>query len=272
MIYEQSEITELLNCEHCSHPYDEYYPPRILPCCEKTICYKCVQITQSKVKDNIFKCIACNQDEKIPSNGFIVNRAVVRLIAKQPKEISRGQEAEKLKQNIREVENLNNKLIFEMGNGEYLVNEDCKELRRQVQLAKEEKIQEINKHCDALFVKIDIFEEKCISKYNEMNEPKQKANELINLVNDSIQQQNMYMRQLNIDDKDTMARNEKMSELKEKIETERKNIKKSMFENQIMRFEANKTLLEKDFLGKLILGKFDLDVISFIEYHFFLNL
>jgi hypothetical protein len=169
MIYEQSEITELLNCEHCTQPYDEYYPPRILPCCEKTICYKCVQLTQSKVKDNNFKCIACNQDEKIPSNGFIVNRAVVRLIAKQPKEISRGQEAEKLKENIREVENLNNKLVFEMGNGEYLITEDCKELRRQVQLAKEIKMQQLEKLSDSMLDEIDDFEKVKLNEHFKKN-------------------------------------------------------------------------------------------------------
>ena len=31
----------------------------------------------------------------------------------------------------------------------------------QVQLVKEEKIEEINKDCDALFLKIDTYEEKC---------------------------------------------------------------------------------------------------------------
>jgi hypothetical protein len=34
-----------------------------------------------------------------------------------------------------------NKLIFEQENGEHLITEDCQELRRQVQLAKEEKIE-----------------------------------------------------------------------------------------------------------------------------------
>jgi hypothetical protein len=78
--------------------------------------------------------------------------------------------------------------IFEIENGEYLITEDCRELRRQVQLAKEEKIEEINKHCDALILKLDAYEERCKSKYKEMNESKKKANELIKFVNELIQQ------------------------------------------------------------------------------------
>jgi hypothetical protein len=63
-----------------------------------------------------------------------------------------------------------NKFVIE--NGEYLIAEDCRELRRQVQLTEEEKIEEINKHCDALILKIDAYEERCKSKYKEMNKQK----------------------------------------------------------------------------------------------------
>jgi len=261
MIYEESEIKELLNCEHCYQPYGEYYSPRILPCCGKTICFVCDQLTENQIKHNKYKCIACNKEETIPCNGFLVNNVVVKLLAKQPKEISSGNEAEKLKQNICDLEVLVNKLIFEQENGEHLITEDCQELRRQVQLAKEEKIEEINQQCDLLFIKIDTYEKTCISKYKEMNDAKKKANELIKSVNESIQQQNAYLRQLKIDDNETSECNQKMDELKKQIEKERKIIKKSMFDNQIMKFEVNVTQLNGEILGKLILREFDFTVI-----------
>jgi len=53
-----------------------------------------------------------------------------------------------------------------------------------------------------------------------------------------------------------------MDELKEQIEKERKNIKKSMFDNQIMKFEVDVTQLNGEILGKLILRKFDFTVIN----------
>jgi len=80
--------------------------------------------------------------------------------------------------------------MFEMGNGKHIITEDCKELRKQVQLAKEKKTEEINQQCDALFLKIDTYKEKCPKKYEEMNEPKLKVKVLIKLVNDSIIHQN----------------------------------------------------------------------------------
>jgi hypothetical protein len=262
-IYEESEIKDLLKCEHCSKPYGDYYPPKILSCCGKTACNTCVMQIENQLKNNKYKCIACSELDTMPKNGFNVNHAVAKLIEKQPKEIPRGLEAENLKQNLGELHDLVKKLLFEMENGEYLITEDCRELRRQVQLAKEEKIEEINKYCDALIVKIDTYEEECKSKYKQMNEQKEKANDLINLVNKSINQQNAYLRQLAIDDKEVFECNQKMNQLKTQIENERKSIKKSMLSNQTMKFEANKTKISEKILGELILLKFEFTVIIY---------
>ena len=262
MFFEQSEIIDLLKCENCSQQYDEYSPPRILPCCGKTLCYTCIQSIEKQLKNNKFKCIACNKEDTIPNNGFQINNAIVKFISKKPKEISRGIEVDKLKQNLLYLESLVNNLLFEMDNGAYIITEACKELRRQVQLAKEEKIEEINQQCDALFLKIDAYEEKCKSKYKEMNESvKQKANKLIKSVNESIKKQNEYLKQLMIDENEAIKCNQKMDELKAKIEEERKNIKKSMFDNQIMKFETNTATIGEEFLGKLMQHTFDFTVI-----------
>ena len=261
MFYQESEIKSLLYCAHCSQPYDEYYKPRILPCCNKTICNTCVHLIEKQTKDNIYKCIACNKYEAMPSKRFQVNTLAVKLLEKQPKEVSRGPEADKFKQNLRDLEILVNRLILAMENGEVFITDECKELRRQVQLAKEEKIQELENHCDALFKKIDSYEEICKIKYKEMNEAKQKTNELIKIVNDSIRQQNAYLSQLTIDDYEVMVKTQKVNELRVKIEKEIKNIEKSIFGNHVMKFEAKKTMTDEELIGKLITSRLDLTVI-----------
>ena len=53
MIYEESEIRELLNCEHCLQSYDEHYEPKILHCCHNKICFKCVHLTEQQVENII---------------------------------------------------------------------------------------------------------------------------------------------------------------------------------------------------------------------------
>ena len=121
----------------------------------------------------------------------------------------------------------------------------------------------ISNKFERILQKIENYEEECINKYKELNESKHQANQLIKLVNDAIQQQNTYLMQLKIDDKETLACNEKMNKLKLKIENERKNIKKSMFGDQIMRFEANTSSIDKELIGKLIHHTTDFSVIIF---------
>ena len=118
------DITELLKCEHFFQPYDAYFPPRVLLCCAIKICSTCIQQIEKQVKDNKYKFIVCNEVITMPRNGFQLDRTAARLIGKQPKEISRGLEANKLKQNLNDLENLVNKLIIEMDNGEYTITED----------------------------------------------------------------------------------------------------------------------------------------------------
>ncbi len=219
MFFEQSEIVDVLKCRNCRQLYDEFFPPRLLLCCNMTICYTCVHMIekQSKMKNN-YTCIACNKQEPMQNKGFAINNQIAKLITRKPKEIPKWPEAEKLKQNLGDLDDLVNKLRYEMENGENSITEDCKEQRRHIQLVKEKKIEEINKHCDALLLQIDVYEEKCKSKCKEMNQAKQKANELIKSVNESIKQLDAYLRQLKIDEKETIEYNQKMDELKTFIE------------------------------------------------------
>ena len=228
MFYEQSEIEDLLKCEHCTQPYYEYYPPRTLPCCEKTICYKCIQTIQNSVKDSKFKCISCGEEDSMPKKGFLVNKVISKLIEKQPKEVHRGDEAEKLKQNIVCLEDILNKMSFEMKNGEYLIKEECRELERQVQLIKEKRIEEIEQQTNRFFQKIENFEQKRIRKFHQMQEPLQRADDLINEVNSFIQHKKDYLKQLILNDKETMNSNEKLKEIREKLDKEREELKNEM--------------------------------------------
>ena len=136
MFYDKSEIAELLNCQHCEQPYSEYEPPRILPCCGKTICDKCVNSIRIAA-EKTYKCIVCAEFCTMSgSKGFLVNELIAKLVTKQPKEVSRGKEATKFKSNLQDLNSLAIKLLFETDNGEYIIKEECRELKRQIQLAK----------------------------------------------------------------------------------------------------------------------------------------
>jgi len=82
-------ISELLNCGHCSQPYNEFYSPKILPCCGKTICKTCVEQIEKQVKNFQFKCIVCKQQEMMPKNGFQVNELSVKILTSSAKKLKK---------------------------------------------------------------------------------------------------------------------------------------------------------------------------------------
>lgn len=68
MFCEHSEILNLLKCQHCKLPYDEYNPPKSLPCCSKIICIKCIESIEVGPNKN-FKCILCKENASVPNKG-----------------------------------------------------------------------------------------------------------------------------------------------------------------------------------------------------------
>lgn len=58
-----------------------------------------------------------------------------------------------------DIEKKLNETQFELANGEYVIKEYCREMRRQVQLAKEVKIYDLEKASDQFMQKIDAFEQ-----------------------------------------------------------------------------------------------------------------
>lgn len=249
MFYEQSFISNLLKCQNCNLKYDEYDLPRILPCCGKTICKKCLKLIDRQTKNNKFTCILCNEENYIPSKGFPVNELAAKLVSEQPKEVYRGEESEKLKSNLVNLEILTSKLSFEIENGEDMIKEHCIELRRLVQLAAEQRVNEINNYGELLVQQINDYEKDCTKQLAISDETKKQSSNVIFQVNLFLSEQRLYLNRFTINDKETLESNEKFSMLKSVLEKERLNVKKSTFNGKLMKFETSEFGLDQKTLG-----------------------
>jgi hypothetical protein len=98
------------------------------------------------------------EEHSLAKKGFPLNEILVSLLLEQPNEVYRSKESEQLKLNLTKIETLLNELSFDMGHGVDKIKEHCIELRIQVQLAVEHKIQEINEFNDAFIKQIDAAE------------------------------------------------------------------------------------------------------------------
>ena len=140
-----------------------------------------------------------------------------------------------------------------MENSEYLITEECRELIRQVQLAKENRIEEVTVRSESLFEQIEVYKLKCIQKYNQIEgkETLQQTEEKINQINSSIAEHKAYLSRLDISDKKSAVCNEKITELIESVQKEREKIKILMFNNQMLKFQANRSEICDNILGCL---------------------
>ena len=251
MLYESSVITDYLKCHYCTQSFIECDPPRILPCCGKTICKKCVRLIHRQMKNKTYKCIVCKEKSVMPSKGLMVNEAVVKLVSQQPKNIDRDSQTEKRKSSLIDLGNLADKLSAEMKNIKRSIKEHCNELRKEVELATEERINEIKYYTKSMIHTIDRYERECLQNYVEINHSKHEAQEIFNQVKSFFQQQKPNNnQQLRISCQEAMDTNDKLNELKKRVDEERVNLKRLMLNNQLLKFEPNTSPATTKILGE----------------------
>ena len=163
----------ILKCDKCKAPFDEYCQPKFLPCF-KTICTTCELTIQKEAINKRFKCEVCTNDHYIPDDGFVIDETKYALIKAEPMEISRGENYDKLNLNLNKLETLFRMLKDGSDNGIDKIKEHCDEQIRLIQLSTENRIEQINKLNDELIEIIRDFERKCIQSFlNRSNEIKQ---------------------------------------------------------------------------------------------------
>ena len=90
-----------------------------------------------------------------------------------------------------------------------------------------------------MFQRIEIYKASCLQAYREMKEERGKAKQLIKQVNAAIEKQKAYLKQLHLDDSQTIAANQQINKLNKLVEKERKT---AILNGQQMKFEMNKRI------------------------------
>ncbi len=74
MYFETNQVTDVLLCQICECRLDL---PKILPCGEN-ICSLCEKNIQ--VNDQMFDCLVCKEKHKMPENGLIINKPLLKIL------------------------------------------------------------------------------------------------------------------------------------------------------------------------------------------------
>ena len=252
MFYETSFISNLLKCQHCSQPYDQFYKPRILSCCGDSICDTCIESLEKTVIKchKKYKCVLCSKFGFVPVDGFPINQLAVKLASEQPKEAFRGKELRDLKVSLNSLEELNKKLLVEIESADQLhIDKHWDEQNKRIQSSFDNLIQELIKQKDILMQKVNELRLTCKESFKSMS-IKQQTKQVISKVNVFLDEQRNFLNQLQIDDQQILEANQRLDTLCEEVEKERINLTEEKFkisETNLIEFKSREPL--EDLLG-----------------------
>jgi hypothetical protein len=250
--YNQSKIeNDLLKCDQCNLPFDQYCEPKFLPCF-KTICTKCVSKIEEEATNKCFKCEICSRDHCIPDGGFTLNEKIYNLLTCEQMEISRGREYEQLQNNLGKIETFSSRLRFDSDYSKDVIREHCNEQIRLVQLSTENKIEQINKINEVLIKFFKNYEIKCSQSSSKNSDfIKEITNKLFNNIECFLKDKKRYLKQYKTDDEETKMFNKISEELQKELQKENKKLTSFIFGNELIKFKSNSNEINEHELGTI---------------------
>lgn len=254
MFYEESKIKTILDCKNCNQRLDT---PRVLPC-GSNLCSSCVSKLTSEMTDE-FACLTCSKKHTMPKDGFPINEALVSLLQLEPNEISRGDVAKNLRNQLFYIQKDLDHFTSSLEDGVDVIKEHCCNLKNQVQLASEQIILEINTSNEKFISKIEKYEKQCIQIFESKRNEKNELNILIEELKMFHKEWDTYLKELKINDQLMKEASESASCLAEKSNKNKLVLDALVFGGNRLRFIKNNEICGDDLIGKLTSPIPDLD-------------
>jgi hypothetical protein len=254
MYYESNKVENILLCKQCEGKLDT---PKSLPCGE-TICSHCESLVKISNANN-FECLVCNEIHDMPKNGLLTNKPLLAMLSVEPIKISRGKPFDLLENSLDEIQKKLSFIKHGINESTDLVKEYCIDLRNNVQLVTEKTIEQINQFNKDIIAEIDEYEKELIN-FNKNNSKSLVGFDEIAKELDLFHSKNtQYLKQYKVDDDLIIKANEKAKALIQKTEFGIKNLKISIFDGKLLKFEKNNEKLNKSILGitKVPIIRFD---------------
>ena len=254
MFYEENNISDLSNCSKCNERLDE---PRVLSCGD-TICSLCQSTIH--VNNRQYMCIICDKSHFMPEEGLPVNKGLQKLLSRQPIQVYRSPAVESLQKGLGSIRKIMNSLLFSINNGVEKIQEECIELRNQVQLAAEQAIQQLNVFREEMLNEINQFENETIVLYqsNEIdnNETTKTVKELVLFYS----KWHEYLKQGIISHEEILKANDETEKLIVKAKRDEAYLGSLVFGQGVLKFTKKPEKLENTLIGFL-----ELDCLQGIE-------
>ncbi len=252
---------EQLKCKVCIKMFDKYDEPRLLPC-DATICSEC----DAKF-DKEFKCPieSCKKNHLKPKEGFPLNEIIMQIVSSSHEE---DEKFEKLESHFNKIESYFSE--NDVDSADCRIFEFCTEMKTQIQLITEERIQQINEMNESLIKQVDTYRNEFLEDFKKIK--KKSNNSLMHKeIKAFLDEKRKYLKCLKnvqnekaiinfIDDVafTKLNENDKLNELIDKaiiyiskLDDEKTKHENSIFDKKKLEFEVNKKKLDDNFLGTI---------------------
>ena len=165
LMYKIDQVKNLFDCEQCNQLLVE---PVTLPC-GYSVCKRHLdELLENTPKDmNKFDCQLCEEKHYIPENGFFVNKRIQNGLNIKLNSLKLNSVYDKFKREITDAKNNIQKLENLQKYPENYIFEYFEELKRQVDLRREELKLKLDNCSDEIIQSIEITKEDCIKLSKE---------------------------------------------------------------------------------------------------------
>jgi len=198
--FKEEDILDKLKCPSCSEVLTD---PKILPC-GKTICMNCLEkLFASDLKINEFKCKQCKQMHQI--KAYPTNEPLKALLQLKPAEVYRNKSVEELKYNLKKIQTKITEVEDTLKYPVAKINEYCRSIRNQIDLATEKAKQKLDPIHDDLFEQVKLYEELRHFQFDDeheqqLNEKFQQLKQTIKDVREFLAQNINYLKEFKTDE------------------------------------------------------------------------
>ncbi|CAF0737218.1 unnamed protein product [Brachionus calyciflorus] len=214
--------TNFSNCAQCKLIFNS---PRTLPCGE-IVCQNCITI---KTKSNKYKCFFCNDNHRIPKNGFPINRYAEKLVKHN---LTKSSMFDRFTNQIKNIEEeIDNSNINE-NFAKQEINTYCSDLKLKIDLAIEEHFKLINDKREDYFKQIDQFESDCINNLESDKQP------LIDFQTE-VENTKKLLENEKVSNDDLRDRINRVKSIEWKVQAKKTNLKKFLLKNFDFKFYLN---------------------------------
>ena len=239
-------IKEDFRCKYC---YETFEDPVSLFCCGENVCKK--HIDELLLQTENISCMFC--DKALPKQEFHINKVLKNLIDRELHNLTIDQKyedvLEKLKKKINQIENMHD-------DPENAIYTKFSELKRQVDLDRENAKLKIDESADEIINKLDSYETELKVGCKSISDSEYNASLVANMKNKLAE----YERILRSLSKSNQDRENKCKEIKHAayiLETEIQEYEFKLFNNKTLEYEPM-----KDIIG-LVFGKLVVSIIIF---------